>query len=267
MNKSAASRAGALGIEALVGSVLGSGVGLTGGAYTWEPDTPKEWTDETGRVYSRKLTQDEKQQRARYLARAALMGTLGGAVAGPGVSTGRRALQGATEARVAKETAEPYLHGLREVSEELQRRAQFRPVPGGAKPAPGSIRQTTKRKAELAQKLLRAEETKLTQGLLGTASKERGKAPFGGPFTGVVRKATRAGEKSRAEWSPRTHEGQIAGYLEGLRKTHDLGEGQLANKRFWRNYVESVFEKRSSVLLEAFMRETSTLCTPPPKGS
>jgi hypothetical protein len=196
---------------------------------------------------------------------------LGGAAAAPLASAGRRTYVSTIESREAKGVAKDFLKPFRDVVEKLESDAAEMVSKDHRPPlrSPKHLEHVRLRQqAQLARDLLKKEEKILEEGMVSAARKARRESPFGGALTGKVREATRAGEDPTAEWSSRTHLGQIMNRLEAIQKEHDLPVSfnvETARvpdipvirpkKPFWEQYVKSVFEKRSSSFEEAFISE------------
>jgi hypothetical protein len=157
----------------MLGAVLGGGTAGAGSALFYEPTEPREWSDQHGNIYDRPLTPEEKKARRQFVARAALLGALGGAGASVGASSliGKRIAR--VERQAAREAVESHLEPFRKLISSYKTQAARVANTGG------DIEKRWNRRVRTAEKLYKQQEQQ-AEKLVDAASGRRAHLLFRG---------------------------------------------------------------------------------------
>lgn len=167
----------------MLGAVLGAGTTAAGSALFHEPKEPREWSDRYGNIHDRPLTPEEKKERRQFVARAALIGALGGA----GASLGASRLIGKRLGRAERQMAESHLEPFRELISRYKTQAARVAGTGG------DIEKRWNRRIRTAEKLYEKQKRKVEE-LADVTSDRRAGLPFHGGLHSV--------DSSSFDWRP-----------------------------------------------------------------
>tara|TARA_R110002126_G_scaffold43113_2_gene123811 strand:+ start:873 stop:1610 length:738 start_codon:yes stop_codon:yes gene_type:complete len=233
----------ARGLETLVGAGFGSGAGALAGRLSYSPDGPTEWQDEEGHVRSRRLSDEERQDRRRRTSQGALVGAGLGSAVSLGGSAFRRAGISKAERSASAGVGETYLSPLRGIIKKDQTsydRLARTPAGHGGRAA-GQL----KKRIDSAVRLLGKQEKEVSS-LLGTASSKMSAKPYGGRTWSM-----RNGEK--VPFYEGSHQTLVSEHFDQLAKAQGYKGFSMANRLdILEDAISSGMKKTAA---EAFRRE------------